>query len=67
MTINLLENKREVKRVIIMIKKFNKSSYKLTILGFVIIALVGCSDISSPISNTNENETDKTEKKLKIY
>ncbi|QZY56923.1 M56 family metallopeptidase [Crassaminicella profunda] len=64
-TANLLENKREVKRRIIMIKKFNKNSYKITILGLIIIALVGCSAISSPISNNNEKADTKIEEKGK--
>ncbi|GAA0182477.1 hypothetical protein SH2C18_48480 [Clostridium sediminicola] len=53
LTANLLENKREVKRRIIMIKKFNKKGCELTILGFAIIVLVGCSAIAAPTSNNN--------------
>lgn len=64
-TANLLENKREVKRRVIMIKKFNKNSYKITILGLIIIALVGCSAISSPISNNTEKADSKIEEEAK--
>ncbi len=50
---NILKNKYELKRRIIMIKKFNKTSYKLTLISFLLIALVGCSSISDPENNTN--------------
>ena len=36
-----------------MIKKFNKTSYKLTLISFLLIALVGCSSISESESNTD--------------
>ncbi|MBF8984273.1 hypothetical protein IZY60_12065 [Lutibacter sp. B2] len=58
---NILENKSEVKRRIIMIKKFSKTSYSLTIISFLLIVLVGCSSISVPESTANPTEiTEKT-------
>lgn len=50
---NILENKYELKRRIVMIKKFKKTSYKLSFISFLLIVLVGCSSISEPENNTN--------------
>lgn len=44
---NILKNKNEVKRRIIMIKKFSKTSCQFTLISFLLISLVGCSSITS--------------------
>ncbi|WFD10197.1 M56 family metallopeptidase [Tepidibacter hydrothermalis] len=58
---NILENKYELKRRIVMIKKFKKTSYKLTFISFLLIALVGCSSISEPENNTNPTPNEISE------
>lgn len=48
---NILNYKSEVKRRIIMIKKFCKTSCALTLAGVMLIALVGCSSMSSAMAD----------------
>lgn len=65
---NILENKYELKRRIVMIKKFKKTSYKLTFISFLLIALVGCSSISEPENNTDPTPNEISTKELyKIF
>lgn len=54
---NILKNKHEVKRRIIMIKKFSKTSCQLTLISFLLISLVGCSSITSMSNHVTASST----------
>ncbi|MCT4584649.1 MAG: M56 family metallopeptidase [Peptostreptococcaceae bacterium] len=66
---NLLEKNRNLKRRIIMIKNFKKNSYKITFLGLFMIALVGCTSITSSVSEENiilEEDSNNEESKMNL-
>lgn len=68
-SMNMIEHKSEVKRRIIMIKKFKKSPFVLTITSFLLIGAVGCSSISGPeasVQQQNIQEVSSMQKESSI-
>ncbi|PFQ46138.1 methicillin resistance protein [Bacillus cereus] len=59
---NLSRNKRTLKRRIVMIKKFQKKSYRLSLLGFiVIVAIASLSLFNARATEGKEKQEDKVE------
>lgn len=59
---NLSRNKRTLKRRIVMIKKFQKKSYRLSLLGvIVIVAIASLSLFNARAAEGNEKQEDKVE------
>ncbi|MFE7374180.1 M56 family metallopeptidase [Bacillus cereus] len=65
---NLSRNKRTLKRRIIMIKKFQKKSYRLSLLGFiVIVAIASLSLFNARATEGKEKQEDKVEQSKDAY
>ncbi|MBL3200668.1 methicillin resistance protein, partial [Klebsiella pneumoniae] len=59
---NLSRNKRTLKRRIIMIKKFQKKSYRLSLLGIIaIVAIASLSLFNARTTEGKEKQEDKVE------
>ncbi|WP_176461778.1 M56 family metallopeptidase [Anaeromicrobium sediminis] len=55
---NILQNKSEVERRIIMIKNFRKNSYVLMIISLLLVALVGCTTLTNATKNESTTNTE---------
>ncbi|MCQ6337053.1 MULTISPECIES: M56 family metallopeptidase [Bacillus cereus group] len=65
---NLSRNKRTLKRRIIMIKKFQKKSYRLSLLGvIVIVAIASLSLFNARATEGKEKQEDKVEQSKDAY
>lgn len=65
---NLSRNKRTLKRRIVMIKKFQKKSYRLSLLGFiVIVAIASLSLFNARATEGKEKQEDKVEQSKDAY
>ncbi len=65
---NLSRNKRTLKRRIVMIKKFQKKSYRLSLLGvIVIVAIASLSLFNASTTEGKEKQEDKVEQSKDAY